>query len=74
MTGSVTIEYDFCECAGVEVHRMKKPLGQTFNVTEIGEALERVRPKVLFLVHSESSTGVMQNLEGIGDLCRKYEE
>ena len=46
-------------------------MGKAFTKNEIAQALQTVRPKVLFLVHSESSTGVMQNLEGIGELCER---
>jgi alanine-glyoxylate transaminase/serine-glyoxylate transaminase/serine-pyruvate transaminase len=57
---------------GAVVHQIEKPAGKTFNKAEIATALQTHRPKVLFLVHSESSTGVMQNLEGIGELCERY--
>lgn len=50
---------------------METEPGNAFSLQEIEAALVSSRPKVLFLVHSESSTGVMQNLDGVGDLCRK---
>ena len=31
----------------------------------------RDRPVIFAIVHAETSTGVLQPLEGIGDLCRK---
>jgi alanine-glyoxylate transaminase/serine-glyoxylate transaminase/serine-pyruvate transaminase len=57
---------------GAKAVRMETEPGNTFSLQEIEAALVTSRPKVLFLVHSESSTGVMQNLDGVGDLCRKY--
>jgi len=60
------------ERIGAKVHRLEKPLGTAFNKGEIAVALQTYRPKLLFLVHSESSTGIMQNLEGIGELCQSH--
>jgi len=57
---------------GAVVHKIEKPMGTSFTKSEIADALQKHRPKLLFLVHSESSTGVMQCLEGIGDLCQSY--
>jgi alanine-glyoxylate transaminase/serine-glyoxylate transaminase/serine-pyruvate transaminase len=59
------------ERAGARVHQLKKTAGSSFTREEIAAALENNRPKLLFLIHSESSTGVMQNLEGIGELCHR---
>lgn len=36
---------------------------------EIEAALDEHKPNVFFITHGESSTGVLQNLEGIGKLC-----
>ena len=60
------------ERAGARVHTLRKTPGSSFTLDELREALENNRPKLLFLVHSESSTGVMQDLTGVGDLCRQY--
>jgi alanine-glyoxylate transaminase/serine-glyoxylate transaminase/serine-pyruvate transaminase len=57
---------------GACVYKMEKPMGESFSKVDISDALEKHKPKVLFLVHSESSTGVMQSLEGIGDLCQSH--
>uniref|UniRef100_A0A8C1C291 Alanine--glyoxylate aminotransferase n=1 Tax=Cyprinus carpio carpio TaxID=630221 RepID=A0A8C1C291_CYPCA len=35
-------------------------------------ALDKYRPVVFFLTHGESSTGVVHPIDGIGDLCHKY--
>lgn len=57
---------------GAKAVKMETVAGTSFGLDQIEEALKTTKPKLLFLVHSESSTGVMQSLEGVGDLCRKY--
>ena len=39
----------------------------------IREALQEVRPKVLAIVHAETSTGAWQPLEGLGELCHEFD-
>ncbi len=55
---------------GAVVHRMDKPWGQSFSLDEIKAAVTAHKPKVLGLVHAETSTGARQPLEGVGALCR----
>lgn len=54
---------------GAECIEMKKPWGEVFTYEEIKAALEEHKPKILGLVHAETSTGACQPLEGIGQLC-----
>lgn len=55
---------------GANVHRMETSPGSVFSLKEIEESLTKhPETKILFLVHGESSTGTLQNLEGVGDLC-----
>ena len=46
--------------------------GVPFTLSEIGSALDNVRPKMFFVTHGESSTGTLQGLEGIGPMCHGY--
>ena len=57
---------------GVNVERLEGQAGVSFNLSQIEAALEKTRPKAFFITHGESSTGCLQNLEGIGALCHKY--
>ena len=57
---------------GADVRTITKPWGQAFSLDELRTALETHRPAVLALVHAETSTGVRQPLEGVGDLCREF--
>ncbi|KGG17638.1 Serine--pyruvate aminotransferase [Prochlorococcus sp. MIT 0603] len=54
------------------VQTIQKPWGQAFSLNELEESLIKHKPAVLALVHAETSTGVCQPMDGIGDLCRKY--
>ncbi|KAG1704753.1 Serine--pyruvate aminotransferase, mitochondrial [Nymphon striatum] len=54
------------------VKTLNKDPGQVFSLSEIEEGLKRERPNVLFVCHSESSTGVLHPLENIGSLCKRY--
>ncbi len=58
---------------GAQVQKMTKPWGQVFSLEEIKTGLETHRPKVLALVHAETSTGVRQPLEGVAELCHQYD-
>ncbi len=58
---------------GADVRVIEKPWGEAFAVGELYAALEEHRPAILALVHGETSTGVMQPLEDVGDLCREFD-
>jgi len=56
---------------GVKVVTLVKEAAEVFSLGELEAALRKYKPNVLFLVHGESSTGVLQDFTGIGDLCHK---
>jgi len=56
---------------GANVVDLKKEAGKTFSLEELTAAVETHKPAVLFLCQGESSTGVHQNLAGIGDVCKQ---
>ncbi|WP_013324903.1 alanine--glyoxylate aminotransferase family protein [Gloeothece verrucosa] len=57
---------------GGDVRKLMKPWGEAFSLEELREGLETHRPAILALVHAETSTGVRQPLEEVGQLCREY--
>jgi alanine-glyoxylate transaminase / serine-glyoxylate transaminase / serine-pyruvate transaminase len=57
---------------GADVRSISKPWGQNFSLAELRTAMETHRPKILGLVHAETSTGCRQPIEGVGELCREY--
>lgn len=58
---------------GAEVSTISRPWGEVFTLADLRKALETHRPQILAMVHAETSTGVCQPMEGIGDLCREYD-
>jgi len=58
---------------GADVRTITKPWGQVFSLDELRSAMETHRPRILALVHAETSTGARQPLEGVGDLCREFD-
>jgi alanine-glyoxylate transaminase / serine-glyoxylate transaminase / serine-pyruvate transaminase len=57
---------------GADVRTITKPWGQVFSLDELKTAMENHRPRVLALVHAETSTGARQPMEGVAELCQKY--
>jgi alanine-glyoxylate transaminase/serine-glyoxylate transaminase/serine-pyruvate transaminase len=51
--------------AGAEVTILEQPFGEIFSVGQVAEAVEQVRPKVVGIVHAETSTGALQPLPEI---------
>jgi alanine-glyoxylate transaminase / serine-glyoxylate transaminase / serine-pyruvate transaminase len=57
---------------GADVRTITKPWGQVFSLDELKTAMENHRPRILAMVHAETSTGACQPIEGVADLCQKY--
>jgi alanine-glyoxylate transaminase/serine-glyoxylate transaminase/serine-pyruvate transaminase len=51
---------------------IERPWGEAFTLSELEQALATHRPAILAMVHAETSTGVCQPMEGIGELCRRH--
>jgi alanine-glyoxylate transaminase/serine-glyoxylate transaminase/serine-pyruvate transaminase len=51
--------------AGAQVTTIERPYGDVFSADQIAEAVQRVQPKVVGIVHAETSTGARQPLEEI---------
>ncbi|HYH64225.1 MAG TPA: aminotransferase class V-fold PLP-dependent enzyme, partial [Urbifossiella sp.] len=62
---------DIAGRTGADVTVLERPWGQVFEPDAIRDAVKRVKPKVLALVHAETSTGALQPLEDIGRICRE---
>lgn len=57
---------------GAECIAINRPWGEVFTLEEITAAVEKHRPRVMALVHAETSTGACQPFDGVGELCRKH--
>ncbi len=53
-----------------DVSVIEKKWGEAFTFEEIKYEIETNKPTIFAIVHAETSTGVLQPLEGIGDICR----
>lgn len=50
---------------------LKVPAGTTLGYDLLKKTLEAEKPAVLFLCQGESSTGTHQNLQGLGEICKR---
>jgi alanine-glyoxylate transaminase / serine-glyoxylate transaminase / serine-pyruvate transaminase len=56
---------DIAGRAGAEVATIERPFGEVFDPGEVRDAVRRVGPKLVALVHAETSTGAWQPVEEI---------
>ncbi|KGA98816.1 aminotransferase V [Alkalihalobacillus alcalophilus ATCC 27647 = CGMCC 1.3604] len=64
---------EITERCGAEVTIIEKEWGQVFEPEEIIRALKKEQPKILAMVHGDTSTGRMQPLQEIGKACRELD-
>jgi alanine-glyoxylate transaminase/serine-glyoxylate transaminase/serine-pyruvate transaminase len=57
---------------GAQVTVKEAPWGRTFDLDTVRDALKTVRPKVLGIVHAETSTGALQDVSQLGRLCHEF--
>lgn len=56
---------------GANVATIEKPWGQAFKQDEIIEAIQREKPGVVAVVHAETSTGVAQPVDRLGEAAHE---
>ncbi len=59
---------DIVERCGAKLTRVDAPWGDHIDPQQVKEALKKSKPKLVAIVHAETSTGVLQPLEEIGKL------
>lgn len=64
---------DIAGRCGAQVTVKEAPWGEVFDLGTIRETLKTVRPKVLAIVHAETSTGASQDISELGKLCHEYD-
>ncbi|WP_418603301.1 pyridoxal-phosphate-dependent aminotransferase family protein [Hwangdonia sp.] len=62
---------DIAERCGAKVIKVESEWGKPINPNEVKKALARCKPKLLAIVHAETSTGVLQPLEEISKLTKE---
>jgi alanine-glyoxylate transaminase/serine-glyoxylate transaminase/serine-pyruvate transaminase len=50
---------------------IERPWGEVFDPQQVREAVQKHRPRVVAIVHAETSTGAWQPVEGLGAICRE---
>ncbi len=64
---------DIVERCSATPIQIKKPWGESIDLQEIEDRLKQAGGvKAVALVHAETSTGVMQPLAEVGELCKRY--
>ena len=58
--------------SGAEVHTLEAEWGTVFPAERIDEAVKLHRPRLLAMVHGDTSTTMAQPLEEIGAICRRH--
>ncbi len=62
---------DIVERCGAKVVKVEAPWGEPITTEQIEKALSTCQPKLLAIVHAETSTGVLQPLQEIGNLVKE---
>lgn len=62
---------EIAERYGADVTNIETDWGQVFDPQAVIEEIKKVNPKIVAMVHGETSTGCMQPLQEIGEACRE---
>ncbi len=57
---------------GADVRTVERPWGDVLSLDDIRGALATHKPALLALVHAETSTGALQPMDGIAELCQEH--
>jgi len=63
---------DVAERCGANVQVIERPFGEVFTPQEVEQAVTAHNPKVVGIVHAETSTGALQPLEEISQIVHQY--
>lgn len=63
---------EIAERCGAEVHVREVPWGTVFTARELEEAVAAVRPKLVAIVHGDTSTTLAQPLDELGAICARH--
>jgi len=61
---------EIAERYGAQVAMMETDWGEVFEPERVIAEIQRIRPKIVAMVHGETSTGRIQPLREIGEACR----
>ena len=63
---------EIAERCGAEVHAFERDWGTVFTPAEIEAEIVRAKPKILAIVHGDTSTTLAQPLDELGAICTKH--
>ncbi len=63
---------EISERCGAEVHVVETEWGTVFTPEQIEAAIAQVKPKILAVVHGDTSTTLAQPLDDLGAICRAH--
>ena len=64
---------EICRRYGAEVYTMECAWGEVFEPDAVIAEMKRIQPKIVAIVHGETSTGCLQPLKEIGIACRELD-
>lgn len=64
---------EICQRYGAEVTTIEVPWGEVFDPEVVINKIHEVSPKIVAIVHAETSTSCMQPLKEIGEACRNLD-
>lgn len=64
---------EICSRAGAEVHTIETPWGTVFDPGQIEDAVRRVRPRLVAVVHGDTSTTMAQPLAEVGRIAHEHD-
>lgn len=64
---------DVAQRAGAEVTAIERPYGEVFDPWEVEQAIKRTRPKLVGIVHAETSTGAWQPVDEISKIAHAHD-
>lgn len=64
---------EIAERYGAEVVTIETEWGNVFEPETVIQEIKKVKPKIVAMVHGETSTGCMQPLKAIGEACRELD-
>jgi (S)-ureidoglycine-glyoxylate aminotransferase len=64
---------EICRRVGGEIVTMNEDWGSVFDLDRIADAVKEHRPRVVAMVHGDTSTTTVQPLAGLGAVCREQD-
>ena len=64
---------EIAQRCGADVHTIDTEWGTVFEPEQVEQAVARVRPKVLAVVHGDTATTMAQPLDALGEICRRHD-